>query len=107
MVKALMGHAAFSMRNPNKVRSLIGAFTMANPLRYHAADGSGYEFHADRTIELNATNPQVSARLLSPLGRWKRFDAGRQAKMKAALDRILAEPKLSREVYEIASKSRA
>ena len=106
-VKALMGHAAFSMRNPNKVRSLIGAFTMANPLRYHAADGSGYEFHADRTIELNATNPQVSARLLSPLGRWKRFDAGRQAKMKAALDRILAEPKLSREVYEIASKSRA
>lgn len=106
-VKALMGHAAFSMRNPNKVRSLIGAFTMANPLRYHAADGSGYEFHADRSIELNATNPQVAARLLSPLGRWKRFDAGRQAKMKAALDRILAEPKLSREVYEIASKSRA
>jgi len=106
-VKALMNHPAFSMRNPNKVRSLIGAFTMANPLRYHAADGAGYEFHADRTIELNATNPQVAARLLSPLGRWKRFDAGRQTKMKAALDRILAEPKLSREVYEIASKSRA
>ena len=106
-VKALMSHPAFSMRNPNKVRSLIGAFTMSNPLRYHAADGSGYEFHADRTIELNATNPQVAARLLSPLGRWKRFDAGRQVKMKAALDRILVQPKLSREVYEIASKSRA
>jgi aminopeptidase N len=106
-VKALMSHPAFSMRNPNKVRSLVGAFTMANPLRYHAADGAGYEFHAERTIELNATNPQVAARLLSPLGRWKRFDAARQAKMKAALDRILAEPKLSREVYEIASKSRA
>jgi aminopeptidase N len=106
-VKALMSHPAFSMRNPNKVRSLVGAFTMANPLRYHAADGAGYDFHAERTIELNATNPQVAARLLSPLGRWKRFDTGRQAKMKAALDRILAEPKLSREVYEIASKSRA
>ena len=104
-VKALMSHPAFSMRNPNKVRSLIGAFTSANPLRYHAADGAGYDFHAERTIELNASNPQVAARLLSPLGRWKRFDAGRQAKMRAALNRILAEPKLSREVYEIASKS--
>ncbi len=104
-VKELMSHPAFSMRNPNKVRALIGSFTMANPLRYHAADGAGYDFHAERTIELNVSNPQVAARLLSPLGRWKRFDAGRQAKMKAALTRILAEKNLSREVYEIASKS--
>ena len=104
-VKGLMSHPAFSMRNPNKVRALIGSFTMANPLRYHAADGTGYDFHAERTIELNASNPQVAARLLAPLGRWKRFDAQRQAKMKAALTRILAEKNLSREVYEIASKS--
>ncbi len=104
-VKALMDHPAFSMRNPNRVRALIGAFTAANPLRYHAAAGSGYAFHADRTLELDAINPQVAARLLAPLGRWRRYDPGRQDRMKAELSRILAAPSLSRDVYEIASKS--
>ena len=103
-VKALLSHPAFSMHKPNKVRSLIGAFT-ANALRYHAADGSGYAFHADRMLELEPINPQVTARLLAPLGRWRRFDAGRQEKMKAELRRVLAKPNLSRDVYEIASKS--
>jgi aminopeptidase N len=93
------------MRNPNRLRSLIGSFTAANPLRYHAADGSGYAFHVDRILELDLVNPQVAARLLAPLGRWKRFDPARQAKMKAALERILAAPKLSNDVYEVASKS--
>ncbi|MFN4165649.1 MAG: aminopeptidase N [Ferrovibrio sp.] len=105
-VGALMKHPAFSMQKPNKVRALIGSFT-ANALRYHAADGTGYAFHADRIIELDPINPQVAARLLAPLGRWRRVDAGRQAKMKAELERILAVPKLSRETYEIASKSLA
>ena len=104
-VTDLLGHPAFSLRNPNKVRALIGGFTTGNPLRYHAADGSGYDFHAARTIELDAINHQVAARLLAPLGRWRRFESGRQAKMKAALERILAAPTLSRDVYEIASKS--
>lgn len=103
-VRSLLGHPAFSMQKPNKVRALIGSFT-ANALRYHAADGSGYAFHADRILELEPINPQVAARLLAPLGRWKRFDAGRQARMKAQLERVLAKPKLSRDVYEIASKS--
>src|SRR5690606_19880974 len=103
--EALMGHPSFSPRNPNKVRALIGSFVMANPLRYHAADGSGYAFHADRILELDPVNPQVAARLLSPLGRWQRVDEGRQAKMKGALERILAAPGLSPDVYEIASKS--
>src|SRR3546814_8478299 len=94
----------FSMQKPNKVRALIGSFT-ANTLRYHAADGASYAFHADRILELDPKNPQVAARMLAPLGRWRRFDAGRQAKMKAELQRILAAPKLSRETYEIASKS--
>jgi aminopeptidase N len=106
-VADLLAHAAFSLRNPNKVRALIGSFTTGNPLRYHAADGGGYDFHAARTIELDAINRQVAARLLAPLGRWRRFDPGRQAKMKAALERILAAPTLSRDVYEIASKSLA
>lgn len=103
-VRSLLTHPAFSMQKPNKVRSLIGAFT-ANALRYHAADGSGYVFHADRMLELEPINPQVAARLLAPLGRWRRFDAGRQEKMKAELRRVLAKPNLSRDVYEIASKS--
>lgn len=105
-VRALLKHPAFSMQKPNKVRALIGSFT-ANALRYHAADGTGYAFHADRIIELDPINPQVAARLLAPLGRWRRVDAGRQAKMRAELERILAVPKLSRETYEIASKSLA
>ena len=105
-VTALLKHPAFSMQKPNKVRSLIGSFA-ANMLRYNAADGSGYAFHADRILELDPLNPQVAARLLAPLGRWRRFDAGRQAKMKAELERVLARPGLSRDVYEIASKSLA
>jgi aminopeptidase N len=103
-VTALLKHPAFSMQKPNKVRSLIGGFT-ANALRYHAADGSGYAFHADRILELEPINPQVAARLLAPLGRWRRFDVGRQDRMKAQLQRVLAKPNLSRDVYEIASKS--
>ena len=104
-VGSLMTHPAFSIRNPNKVRALIGGFTQGNMLRYHAADGSGYAFHADRILELERINPDVAARLLTPLGRWRRFDESRQAKMKQALERILAAPKLSRGVYEIAAKS--
>lgn len=105
-VRALLKHPAFSMQKPNKARALIGSFT-ANALRYHATDGAGYAFHADRILELDPINPQVAARLLAPLGRWRRVDAGRQAKMKAELERILAVPKLSRETYEIVSKSLA
>lgn len=105
-VQELLKHPAYSLQKPNKVRALIGSFT-SNALHYHAADGSGYAFHAERILELDRINPQVAARLLAPLGRWKRFDAIRQARMKQALERILAAPKLSRDVYEIASKSLA
>jgi aminopeptidase N len=104
-ITALLGHPAFSLKKPNKVRALVGTFASANPLRYHAADGAGYVFHADRILELDPINPQVAARLLTPLGRWQRIDKGRQALMKRELARILKAPKLSRDVYEIASKS--
>ncbi|MFV1850063.1 MAG: aminopeptidase N [Thalassospira sp.] len=106
-VKDLMSHPAFTMRNPNKVRSLVGAFAMGNPRHFHAKDGSGYEFYADRLIELDDINPQVAARLCAPLGKWAKYDADRAKKMKAALDRILAKPEISRDLYEIASKSAA
>ena len=106
-VKDLMSHPLFTMRNPNKVRSLIGAFAMANPRHFHAADGSGYAFYTDRLIELDDINPQVAARLCAPLGKWAKYDETRADLMKEALDRILAKPDISRDLYEIASKSRA
>ncbi|KZD01102.1 MULTISPECIES: aminopeptidase N [Thalassospira] len=106
-VKDLMSHPLFTMRNPNKVRSLIGAFAMTNPRHFHAADGSGYAFYTDRLIELDDINPQVAARLCAPLGKWAKYDEARADLMKAALDRILAKPDISRDLYEIASKSRA
>ncbi|MEQ9198652.1 MAG: DUF3458 domain-containing protein, partial [Rhodospirillales bacterium] len=71
-VKSLLKHPDFSMRNPNKVRSLVGSFAMRNLTAFHAADGAGYGFLADRVIELDAINPQVAARLVQPLGRWQR-----------------------------------
>jgi aminopeptidase N len=105
-VRTLLTHEAFSIRIPNKVRALIGAFCNANQVRFHAADGAGYEFLADRVLELDALNPQVAARLLGPLGPWRKFDAGRQQKMKGQLQRILeSERTLSPDVFEIASKS--
>ena len=107
-VTALLGHEAFSIRNPNKVRALVGAFCNANQVRFHAADGSGYAFLADRVLELDALNPQVAARLLGPLGPWRKFDSDRQTKMKGQLQRILdSERTLSPDVFEIASKSLA
>ncbi len=104
-VRALMGHPAFHIRNPNKVRALIGAFCHANPVRFHDASGEGYRFLGDRVLELDPLNPQIAARLLGALNRWQRYDEHRQALMKAELERILAAPGLSRDTYEIASKA--
>lgn len=104
-VEALLSHPSFSMKIPNKVRAVVGSFASGNPLHFHAKDGSGYRFLADRILELDSMNPQVAARLSTPLGRWRRFTEDRQALMKAELERILAKPNLSRDVYEIASKS--
>jgi aminopeptidase N len=104
-VKGLLRHPVFSLQKPNKVRALVGTFTAGNQLRYHAADGAGYAFHADVVMELDGINPTLAARLLTPLGRWRRFDPARRARMKAELARILAKPGLSSDVFEIASKS--
>jgi aminopeptidase N len=106
-VVALMSDPAFSIRNPNKVRSLIGAFATGNPARFHAADGSGYAFLVDRVLELDPANPQIAARLLRVLARWRRYDPARQALMRAQLERVAAASGLSKDVYEIAAKSLA
>ncbi|MEB6590030.1 aminopeptidase N [Pseudomonas asiatica] len=106
-VKALMQHPAFTLKNPNKVRALIGAFAGQNLVNFHAADGSGYRFLADLVIELNALNPQIASRQLAPLTRWRKYDAARQGLMKGELERILASGELSSDVYEVVSKSLA
>jgi aminopeptidase N len=103
-VRALREHPRFDRRNPNRVRALVGAFAGANAVRFHAADGAGYDFLAEEVLTLDRLNPQVAARLAQPLVRWRRFDAGRQERMLAALRRIVAEPGLSKDLYEIASK---
>ncbi|MFV3090746.1 aminopeptidase N [Pseudomonas sp. GW6] len=106
-VHALMQHEAFTLKNPNKVRALIGAFANQNLINFHRADGAGYRFLADQVITLNALNPQIASRLLAPLTRWRKYGAARQALMKAELERILASGELSSDVYEVVSKSLA
>jgi aminopeptidase N len=107
VVRGLLGHPSYEPKNPNRIRALIGAFSTRNPVHFHARDGSGYDFLAEQIIAVDGFNPQTAARLTPPLGRWKRFDAARQAKMKAALERIMAAPGLSRDVYELVTKSLA
>ncbi len=104
-VDALKQHEAYTLKNPNRARALIGPFCNANPVNFHDRSGSGYRYLADQVIELNGINPQVAARMLSPLTRWRRFDPGRQKLMKAELERILAQDDLSPDVFEIVSKS--
>lgn len=106
-VQQLMEHPAFTIKNPNKVRALIGAFAGQNLINFHAADGSGYRFLADLVIQLNALNPQIASRQLAPLTRWRKYDSGRQALMKAELERIRSSGELSSDVFEVVSKSLA
>jgi aminopeptidase N len=104
-VIALLHHPDFDIRNPNRVRSLVGSFSQSNQVRFHDASGAGYEFLADQVLKLNAINPQIAARMLTPFSRWRRFDSGRQELMKKELHRILAEPGLAKDVFELATKS--
>ncbi|WP_287939944.1 aminopeptidase N [Sphingopyxis sp.] len=103
-VRQLAEHPDFTLSNPNRVRSLYGAFT-GNQAAFHQADGAGYRLIADLVIALDPRNPQTAARMIPPLGRWKRFDEARAAMMRAELERILAQPGLSRDTTEQASKS--
>jgi aminopeptidase N len=106
-VRTLTEHRAFDVRNPNRVRALIGTFAQANPVRFHASDGEGYRFVAELVVELDALNPQVAARLARAFDRWKRFDAGRQAHARAALEQIRDRTGLSKDVTEVVSRALA
>ncbi|WP_226912692.1 aminopeptidase N C-terminal domain-containing protein, partial [Halomonas sp. 3D7M] len=104
-VQYLMQHPAFSIKNPNKVRALIGAFAQ-NRINFHRLDGKGYALLADVVIELNRLNPEIAARLVTPLTRWQRFDEERQQLMRDELVRIKQEP-LSSNVFEVVEKALA
>jgi aminopeptidase N len=105
-VQQLTRHADFDLRNPNRVRALIAAFT-GNPAKFHDKSGEGYQLLADTIIKLDAKNPQIAARLSTALGSWRRYDPARQDLMRGALERILGSEKLSRNSYEMASKALA
>ena len=103
-VQGLMSHAEFDIRNPNKVRALVGVFAGQNPVNFHRVDGAGYRYLADVVLQLNGLNPQIASRLCAPLTKWRNY-VGRAELMQAELERLAAEPELSPDVYEVVTKS--
>ena len=106
-VRQLMTHPAFTLKNPNRARSLIFNFTNGNPSQFHAADGSGYAFWAEQVIALDALNPQVAARLARSMDRWRRYVPALQGHMRGALEQVAGQASLSNDVMEVVSKALA
>jgi aminopeptidase N len=103
-VAALAAHPAFDPRNPNKLRAVYGAFAQFNHRNFHARDGRGYALLADAVLALDRSNPQIAARLATPLTRWRRYDGARQQTMRRELERMAGVEGLSRDLYEVVSK---
>ncbi|MGZ3184623.1 MAG: aminopeptidase N, partial [Telluria sp.] len=106
-VRELMSHPAFTLRNPNRARSLVSTFCAGNPVGFHTPDGSGYAFWAEQVIALDALNPQVASRLARAMDRWRRYTPALQAHMKRALQQVAGQAKLSNDVREVVSKALA
>ena len=106
-LRALEAHPDFDMKNPNRVRSVYAAFGMLNNRKFHAIDGSGYKFLGEAIMKLDALNPQVAARMTTPLTRMGRYDSARQQLMRKELNTLSESPTLSRDLYEIVIKSLA
>jgi aminopeptidase N len=106
-VRTLITHPAFSLANPNRVRSLIGAFAQGNTTQFDRPDGAGYEFIADAVLALDQKNPQVSARLATAFRNWRTMEHGRQTKAEGALRRIRAASPLSRDLSDIVDRALA
>jgi aminopeptidase N len=106
-ITMLSEHPQFSDDNPNRVRSLIGSFAFYNSERFHAEDGSGYKFVTDYLLKLDSINPQVAARIVTPLTQWQQFNAKHSNQMKIQLSRLLNHKGLSKDVFEKVSKSLA
>ncbi len=106
-IEQLLAHPAFDWKNPNKIRSVIGSFAGQNVAAFHNPDGSGYRFLADQVCRLDDSNPQIAARLVTPLTRWRKFAPAYSSQMQSALERIRDKEGLSRDVYEVVHKSLA
>jgi aminopeptidase N len=106
-VEALTAHPDFDLRNPNRFRALVATFGLGNPLWFHAADGAGYDFLARMILAVDKVNRQIAARTVQAFADWRRYDEGRQAKMRASLERILAAEGLSDNTREMASRALA
>jgi aminopeptidase N len=104
-VRALTGHPAFAMSNPNRVRALIGAFAQGNPTQFNRADGAGFEFVAEAILALDPKNPQLAARMATAFRTWRTLEAGRQTRAQAALQRIKATASLSRDLSDIIERA--
>jgi len=104
-VKQLLKHPAFDIKNPNKVYALIGAFGQRNPVRFHTDTGEGYQFLADCVLQLDALNPQIAARMVTPLSEWQRYDKKRQHLMRDQLEMIMRQKNISHNVSELVNKS--
>ena len=105
LVQKLLSHSTFTLHNPNRVRALVGTFCAANPVAFHAKDGSGYRFLVEILTQLNTINPQVAARLIVPLIQFKRLDVPRQALIRDCLRQLAAIPDLARDLYEKISRA--
>ena len=103
-VQALITHSAFDWRNPNKLRALIGAFAGANPIAFHREDGAGYRLMGEVIERLQASNPQIAARMLAPMTRWRRYAVGQEA-MRGELERLAAIDPLPKDVFEVVTKA--
>ena len=106
-LQQLEAHAAFDLKNPNRARSVIAVFGMQNHRNFHALDGSGYEYLKRAIQRVDSLNPQLSARLATPLSRWQRYDVNRQRLMQGALQDLVGSDDISKDLYEIVSKSLA
>jgi aminopeptidase N len=106
-IHKLLAHEAFDIKNPNKVRAVIGTFAGQSLVNFHQEDGAGYQLLADNIILLNGLNPQIASRLVAPLSKWRRYMPSQGQKMKQQLQRIMAQKDLSKDVYELVSKSLA
>ncbi|GAL03554.1 membrane alanine aminopeptidase N [Photobacterium aphoticum] len=104
-VRETMKHAAFSLKNPNRTRSLVASFCGMNPVRFHAKDGSGYQFLTEILTELNTSNPQVASRLIEPFLKYRQYDEARQALMRAELERLSQLDNLAKDLYEKVQKA--
>lgn len=104
-IRRLMEHKAFSIKNPNRVRAVLGAFCQHNLPQFHAADGSGYALLAEQVATLDALNPQMSARMVNPLTRWRRYTAAQGQLMRAQLEKLQQMPKLSADLFEVLQKA--